>query len=196
MKTARKEDGGKSHEDKIFAYFKAFVDDMGVASVTPSSKFLVNRVVKAMDLRGSRVVVEYGAAEGVITRRILEELPQESTLVAFELNDKLFTGLSRIEDSRLRRLHKDVRQADKALKELGIAQADVVVSGIPFAFLSPQGRHDLLAKTCGLLKPGGRFVAYQVTTHLIPLLKDHFKRVDVQFELRNLPPHFVFTAVK
>lgn len=196
MKTAKKENNGKAHEDKIFAYFKAFVDDMGVASVTPSSKFLVNRVVKAMDLRGCRVVVEYGAAEGVITRKILEGLAPSSTLVAFELNDKLFSGLSRIEDPRLKTIHQDVRQADKALKEIGVGQADVVVSGIPFAFLSTQGRHDLLTKTAGLLKPGGRFVAYQVTTHLIPLLKEHFKRVDVQFELRNLPPHFVFTAVK
>lgn len=196
MKTVKKENNGKTHEDKIFAYFKAFVDDMGVAAVTPSSKFLVNRVVKAMDLRGCRVVVEYGAAEGVITRKILEGLPQSSTLVAFELNDKLFAGLARIEDPRLKTLHQDVRHADKALKEAGILQADVVVSGIPFAFLSTQGRHDLLVKTAGLLKPGGRFVAYQVTTHLIPLLKDYFKRVDIQFELRNLPPHFVFTAVK
>ena len=51
-------------------------------------------------------------------------------------------------------------------------------------------------KTSALLNPGGRFVAYQVTTHLIPMLKDYFSNVDIQFEVRNMPPHFVFTALK
>ena len=39
-------------------------------------------------------------------------------------------------------------------------------------------------------------MAYQCTTHLIPVLKRHFRRVETQFELRNLPPHFVFAAYK
>jgi phospholipid N-methyltransferase len=195
MKT-RKETSGKDREDTLFAYFKAFVDDKGVASVTPSSKFLVNRVLKAMDLRASCVVVEYGAAEGVMTRKILDGLPKTSSLIAFELNEKLFAGLGKIEDPRLTTLHGDVRNVDKTLKAMGIGEVDVIVSGIPFAFLGSRGRHELLTKTCDLLKPGGRFVAYQVTTHLIPLLKDYFKRVDTQFEIRNLPPHFVFTAFK
>lgn len=186
----------KAADDKIFGYFKAFVDDKGVAAVTPSSKFLVDRVLKAMDLRGPRVVVEYGAADGVITRRLLELLSKDSTLIAFELNDKLYEGLRMIKDPRLTTKHGDVRNVDKLLKEMGIDGADVIVSGIPFAFLSGRGRHELLTKTSDLLKPNGRFVAYQVTTHLIPLLKDYFKHVKIQFEIRNLPPHFVFTAFK
>lgn len=184
-------------DDKVFRYFKAFVDDKGVASVTPSSKYIVSRVIKAMDLRGPRVVVEYGAADGVITKHILAKLPAAGAVYAFELNDKLYDHLKRIRDPRLHASHGDVRFVDKHLKEMGApAQVDVIVSGIPFAFLSGRGRHELLSKTAEMLKPGGRFVAYQVTTHLIPLLKDYFSHVKTEFEIRNLPPHFVFTAFK
>ena len=92
--------------------------------------------------------------------------------------------------------HGDVQDVDSILHRMGIVCADVIVSGIPFSFIEKDARHRLLAKTAGLLNPGGRFVAYQFTTHLIPLLKDHFSKVDTKFEVRNLPPHFIFTAFK
>ena len=197
----------KAADDKFFSYFKAFVDDKGVAAVTPSSKFLVDRVVRAMDLQGlhihdrgekrrAKVVVEYGPADGVISRHILERLPKDGILIAIELNDQLFLSLKSIRDPRLKAVHGDVRQVAKILKEFGFDHADVIVSGIPFAFLSGRGRHELLLSTSELLSPGGRFVAYQVTTHLIPLLKDYFRRLKTEFEVRNIPPHFVFTSFK
>lgn len=186
-------------DDKLFSYFKAFVDDKGVASVTPSSRFIVERVVKALDPKSAKVLVEYGAASGPITRRVLEKMPPEARLYAVELNDTLFAALKDgVKDPRLVPIHGDVRFIDEILKPHGVAngQADVVFSGIPFAFLSGRGRHELLTKTLELLRPGGRFVAYQVTTHLIPVLKDYFPRIDTQFEVRNIPPHFIFTAYK
>ena len=43
----------------------------------------------------------------------------------------------------------------------------------------------------------GRFVVSpQYTTHLIPMFKDYFRDFETQFELRNFPPSFIFTAVK
>jgi len=189
----------KAADDKLFSYFKAFIDDKGVASVTPSSKYIVDRVIKAMDLKRNKTVVEYGAASGVMTRRILERLAPDGQIVAVELNEKLFEALRALsDDPRFHPVQGDVREVEEITRRFGIGwgQADVIISGIPFAFLSHEGRHALLDKTAKLLKPGGRFIAYQVTTHLIPILKDHFKHVDTQFEIRNIPPHFVFTAYK
>lgn len=186
----------KTSDDKLFSYFKAFVDDKGVASVTPSSRFLVDRVLKAMDVRGAKAIIEYGAAAGVITERLLDEMPQDCKLIAIELNDKLFESLSQIRDARLIPVNGDVREVAEIARRHGVTEVDAIISGIPFAFLSGRGRHELLKATHDLLKPGGRFVAYQVTTHLIPLLNDYFRKVKTQFEIRNLPPHFVFTAFK
>lgn len=182
--------------EKKFAYLKAFLDDKGVAAVTPSSKFLVERVIKAMDVRRSELVVEYGAAEGVITRSVLGKMPPRARLVAVEFNEKLYRNLKGISDARLRPVLGDVRQIESILEGVSVGSVDSIVSGIPFAFLRPRQRHELLTKTADYLKPGGRFVAYQVTTHLIPLLKDYFSRVKTDFEIRNLPPHFIFTCFK
>ncbi|MDX6770967.1 MAG: rRNA adenine N-6-methyltransferase family protein, partial [Elusimicrobiota bacterium] len=191
----------KSEDDDrgdFMGYFRVFLDDPAVAAVTPSSKYIVEKVVKAMNLAEAKVVVEYGAAQGVITRRILEKMRPDAKLVAVEFNQKLYEELvSTVKDPRLLAVHGDVREIDKILAKLGVeGPVDAVTSGVPFSYFSNRGRHELLLKTSEILRPGGRFVPYQVTTHLIPLLKDYFSDVDTQFEVRNIPPHFVFTAVK
>ncbi len=193
-------DGGKDKarkdDDEDLSYIKAMLDDKSVAALMPSSKFMVKRIIKAMDLRGAKTVIEYGAAAGVITREILPRLPADGRLLAVEFNRPLFDMLSRIADPRLILAHGDVREIDAIAAKHGIEQADVVVSGVPFSMFSGRQRHELLLKTHALVRPGGRFVAYQVTTHLITMLDDYFKRFETEFEIRNLPPHFIFTAYK
>lgn len=192
-----KKGGKKEHADsKFMGYVKVFMDDPAVAALTPSSRYLVDRTVKAMSLSHAKVIVEYGPARGVMTRRILEKMRPDARLFAIEFNAALFEELKEITDPRLVAIHGDVREIDKILAKHGLDGADVIVSGVPFAFFSGRGRHELLTKTSSLLNEGGRFVAYQVTTHLIPMLPDYFSKVDTQFEVRNMPPHFVFTALK
>lgn len=186
-------------EAKFMGYVKVFLDDRKVAAVTPSSKYLVERSVKAMalDREDAQVIVEFGAAQGVMTRRILDEMRPGARLIAIEFNKALYDELvATVKDPRMEAIHGDVREIDKILKARGLSRMDRVVSGVPFAFFSGRGRHELLTKISELLSPKGRFVAYQVTTHLIPMLKEYFSEVDIQFEVRNIPPHFVFTALK
>jgi phospholipid N-methyltransferase len=182
--------------DSPLSYLAAFMRDKGVTAVMPSSGFIVRRVIKAMNLSKCKVVVEFGPAEGVMTRQILKHLPKDGHLVAIELNEDFIKALRRIKDPRLHAVHGNVMDVAKILKDLGLEGADAVTSGIPFSFFNPRQRHQLLEKIEGLLKSKGRFVAYQFTTHLIPLLKCYFSKVDTQFEVRNIPPHFVFTCHK
>ncbi|MBI4679283.1 MAG: methyltransferase type 12 [Elusimicrobia bacterium] len=181
---------------KSALYLRALLGDIAVASVQPSSRFLIRRVLDAMDLPSARVVIEYGAADGVITRRILPGLSPQAKFVAIERNADLCARLERLRDDRLIPVCGDVRQLDRILRGLGFSHADVIVSGVPFSLFRPRARHELLARTIGLLKPGGRFVAYQMTTHLIGLLGDYFSRVETEFEIRNIPPLFVSKAFK
>ncbi|MEK7232819.1 MAG: hypothetical protein AAB268_03315 [Elusimicrobiota bacterium] len=193
---AKKESRDAHKDSKFMGYVKVFLDDPAVAAVTPSSRYLVNRTVKAMDLTHAQVIVEYGAARGVMTRRILEKMRPDAKLYAIEFNLALYEELKNVADPRMTAIHGDVHEIKEILAKHGQFGADVIVSGVPFAFFSGRGRHELLTKTSALLNPGGRFVAYQVTTHLIPMLREYFSKVDIQFEVRNMPPHFVFTAIK
>lgn len=178
------------------SYISVFLKNKRVAAVVPSSKFLVGRVIRAMDLPRAKVVVEYGAAEGVMTHRILERLGSEGRLLSVELSADFAKVLQGIRDPRLCARQGDVARIDEIMAAEGMRQADVIVSGIPFSMLNSRQRHELLLKTESALRPGGRFVAYQCTTHLIPLLKEYFHKTKIEFEVRNLPPHFVFTAFK
>ena len=183
--------------DSPLSYLSAFIRDKAVASVAPSTKYVVRRVIKAMAPERARLVVEYGPAEGVITRHILSRLSQDGVLLAVERNERFVRSLyKRFQDPRLRIVHGDVQEIDHIIKSHGFEKADVIVSGIPFSYFDKESRRRLVQKTSSMLAPHGRFVAYQFTTHLIPLLKRCFRKVDTQFELRNLPPHFIFTAFK
>jgi phospholipid N-methyltransferase len=181
---------------KPFSYIETFIEDAGVAAIHPSSKYLVARVVRAVEKNGPRVVVEFGAAEGVMTKKILKGLPHDGRLVAIERNAGFYKSLAEFHDTRLRSALGDVRDMKKILAGLGVEKADCFVSGIPFSFLSPGERSSLIREIYGHLSHGGRFVAYQCTTHLIPLLRAQFQQLEVELEIRNMPPHFVFTAVK
>lgn len=178
------------------SYIEALLKDKAVASVAPSTKFLVERVCRRLDWSATRVLVEYGPAQGVMTREFLARLPRDGRLVAIELNPGFAATLSKLQDPRLTVLQGSVVDVARLLEPLSLPPADAVVSGIPFSLLQPVERHRLLHRTEDLLRPGGRFVAYQITAHLVPLLKYHFGETDVQYELRNLPPNFVFTGVK
>jgi phospholipid N-methyltransferase len=188
--------GGGRLLRKPFSYIETFVADAGVAAIHPSSKYLVARVVRAVEAGRPRIVVEFGAAEGVMTKKILKGLPHDGLLAAIERNEGFYRELAGMRDERLRTACGDVRDMKKLLIDMGITKADCFVSGIPFSFLSAAERGALVHEVYAHLPHGGRFVAYQCTTHLIPLLRRQFQAVKVELEIRNMPPHFVFTAIK
>ena len=181
---------------KPFNYFGTFLCDSGVAAIHPSSRYLVGRVARAAEEGRPRVIVEFGAAEGVMTKRLLKNLSRDGILVAIELNANFYKSLAKIHDARLQARRGDARDIKRILSEMGIDKAECFVSGIPFSFLTPAERVALVHEVYRHLPPGGRFVAYQCTTHLIPLLRKQFAQVKVELEIRNMPPHFVFTAIK
>ncbi len=178
-----------------FEYLGAFLKDKNVATVTPSSKYVTRRLLKALALGGSETIVEYGPADGVLTGPMLSALGPQGRLVTIERNPELHAALvRRLRDPRLHAVEGDVRSVVEILAGLGIEKVDRVVSGIPFTFLKPHERGRLIEMTRDLLTPGGRFVAYQFTTILKNALELFFPAVKVEYELRNLPPLFVFTC--
>ena len=188
--------GGGRALRKPFSYLGTFIGDAGVAAIHPSSKYLVGRVVRAVEQGSPRVIVEFGAAEGVMTKRILKGMASDGLLIAIERNPGFYENLSELRDTRLRTACGDVCKMKSILAGMGIGKADCFVSGIPFSFLSPAQRQALVHEVYCHLPHGGRFVAYQCTTHLIPLLRGQFEQVKMELEIRNMPPHFVFTAIK
>jgi phospholipid N-methyltransferase len=174
-------------------FFKRFLKrPFQIASIVPSSKALVERVASKMDFRGARVIAEYGPGEGVHSREIARRMSPDSHLLLFELDPAFSRALERqfAADRRVHVIHGDAASLPFELKRRGIPCCDYILSGIPFSILKIEKKRALLRKTYDALKPGGRFIIYQVTNEL----KQHatlFERVRSEYFLQNIPPMFI-----
>jgi phospholipid N-methyltransferase len=178
------------------AYIKNFLKDRDVASVTPSSPFLVKRVCRWIDFDADQVIVEYGPGTGVFSEHIVEHMTPGSRLVLIESNEAFVRKLRALfaADPRVTVACARAEAVRTVLREAGLDGADTVLSGIPFSFLDDAVRRDLLVTTREVLHPGGAFLVYQVYNHLEEPLRRHFASVEKKFELLNLPPMFTYRA--
>lgn len=176
------------------SYLAELLHDPLVASLAPSSSYLARRVVAAARVRTAGLVVELGPGEGVITRRLLRAMPARGRLLAVELHPAFMRALRSIPDPRLRAVEGDALDLAAHMRRLGLSRADAVVSGVPLSLLDEKGRRRFLGGVREALGPGGRFVAYQLTPQLAPLIKEGFRGLEIAYELRNLPPLFVLSG--
>ncbi len=182
----------------IFNFLKLAVKDYKtVGALTPSSRFVVQRVIKQIQ-PAIKTVLEYGPGDGVMTREILKVLPEDGKLIAIEKSRSFSLALQGIGDKRFSVIYGDVLEVLSSPERLGIANVEAVVSGIPFLMWKSKVRRAIIAGTAAILNPGGLFLWYQNMP--IPKsnkeLKTHFSRVRWQFEPRNFLPYFIITAVK
>jgi phospholipid N-methyltransferase len=170
--------------------------DPNVASVVPTSKFGVRRICGHVDPSADRVVVEYGPGTGVITRELLARLSPGSRLIVIEQNKELAKILGEIDDPRLRVFHDDAANVREILQIADEAHVDYVISGIPFSFLTPDERRNLVQVTHDLLSPDGHFIVYQAKDMMKSYIRAAFLHIETDFEPLNFPPLFIFDATK
>lgn len=180
------------------SYLKNLIKDPDVASVTPSSRFLVQRMCKHIDFDQPAIIVEYGPGTGVFSAHILDRMHDDARLILIESNaafvDELQQTLGR--DARVT-IHHDVAQHVQAILEAaGPSRADYVLSGIPFSFLNDKETNELLEQTYNILTEDGAFLVYQHYNHLEQPLRECFDRVDMERELLNIPPVCTYKATK
>jgi phospholipid N-methyltransferase len=175
-------------------YLKNFIKDRNVASVTPSSMAMVKRVCEKIDFSRDNVIVEYGPGNGVFTRYILDHSTKGSRIISIELNANFVKDLGLIKDDRFYIYHDSAENVGQILNKFGIAEVDYVLSGIPFSFIKKKQKDEILGITSSLLRPGGKFLAYQTSNHLKHPLEKHFPLVSMKYEIRNLPPMCLYEA--
>jgi phospholipid N-methyltransferase len=135
--------------------------------------------------------VEYGAGNGVITKKILKYLPENGKVIAIEINNNFLDDLHKIKDERLEVLKGDVLEISKTIEKV-----DIVVSGIPFSHISKKNEEKIVEQTANLLNKDGLFIVYQTTPLLLRTLRKYFSKTELFFEPRNLPPFFILVGKK
>jgi phosphatidylethanolamine/phosphatidyl-N-methylethanolamine N-methyltransferase len=168
-----------------------------VGSVVPSSPQLEQRLVQCARVREARTVVELGPGTGGTTRALLGAMPAGAALLGIELDADFFEGLQRsIRDPRLILEQGSAERLGQLLQEHGLAAPDAIVSGIPFSTMPAHVSGRIAECIAKVLRPGGRFVAYQVRAHVADFMSPHLGAPEKQWEMLNVPPMRVFTWVK
>ncbi|MBI1354738.1 MAG: methyltransferase domain-containing protein [Acidobacteria bacterium] len=173
-------------------------------AIAPSSRHLAAAITHGLNLREAGLIVEYGPGTGSFTRKLMEEKGESSRLLSLEVNPEFAERLRRSHPKL--ELHEcSVERAPALLSELGLPQADVVVSGLPWAAFGSREQTRLLEATCSVLRPGGRFVTFAYAHGLcLPSAHRFRERLHRSFTRvryspvvwRNLPPAFVYRCVR
>jgi phospholipid N-methyltransferase len=182
-----------SENERRILFFQSFLKRPGmVGSVIPSSRYLERRIVQEAGLASARVAVELGPGVGGTTRAILRALPADAKLLSIDVNPDFIPALRAIGDPRLVVHEGSALDLGAILAEHGLAAPDVVLSGIPFSTMKPELGRAIVRAVSNALRPGGRFVAYQVRDRVEKLGREVFGPAAVQLELRNVPPMRVY----
>lgn len=160
-----------------------------LGSIIPSSRFLIDDLMKQVEWDRARVLVEYGPGVGNITAEVLRRMRPDARMVVFETNDD-FVGFLRdaIPDPRLTVVHGSAADVGRVLAELGLDQADYVISGIPFSTMPPEVGEAIVRATREALRPGGRFLVYQFSREVQRFLRREFNEIREAFEPLNILP--------
>ena len=127
-----------------------------IGSVIPSSRFLVNELVKAMpEGNEKRRILEVGAGTGVLTKKLIDLIEKDDELHVYEINksfcehlEKLIGGLNG-KASNVKLFSTDILELDKSEKY------DVIFCGLPFMNFSPELVDKMLSLLVSSLKKGG-----------------------------------------
>jgi phosphatidylethanolamine/phosphatidyl-N-methylethanolamine N-methyltransferase len=186
---------------------EALADFPTVGAIAPSSRYLTRAMLEPLCLETARVAVELGPGTGVMTRALLNALPRDATLLAFEINDR-FTRYLRatVRDPRLVVMNAPAEALQKELSRRGYPRVDAILSSLALGFMSDRQRHGLLSEISASLSDRGIFTQYQYLhalqfsdrqlskLDLLRLLGRYFRSVQRKIIWPNLPPAFVYAC--
>jgi len=176
-------------------FFFTFLKDPGIASILPSSKYVLNRVLSKIDPEKVQNIVEYGPGTGHFSEMLLARLRPESRLIVIERNPTFCSELRKIKDRRFHLIQGDAKDVKVFLSRLGLEKVDMVLSSIPLSLLSNDDKDIIFGNTKNILSENGKFIVYsQWVPHAKQYLQKFFTSVKSQIELRNFPPAFIFEA--
>lgn len=167
-----------------------------VGTLTRSSSFLCQNMIRHLDFEQAQTIVELGAGDGVITRELLGKMHPHARLLAFEVNEKFCAILRAINDPRFVLIDDSAENLENHLVQMHIEHIDYVISALPFTSLPKRLGLNIVGQCYERLKKGGLFVQMHYSLFTRQLYKTIFGNVGTRFVLFNIPPAFVLVSEK
>jgi phospholipid N-methyltransferase len=171
-----------------------------VGAIAPSSQWLAERMAEDMGLRDARTVVELGPGTGVFTRAICDRVGPDTLVMAVEINRDMAAVLTD-RFPRVRVVNDSAEHLDTHLAAAGRAEADAILSSLPWAGFSRDLQERLMSAIVRVLRPGGSFATFAyIPAAWLPAGRRFRKLLESSFSSvattpvvwRNLPPAFVY----
>src|SRR5690625_1312946 len=84
-----------------FKFFREGIRNIKtVGTVTRSSRFLCEKIIQHSDIDQAKYIVELGAGDGEVTKRMLDKMTSDCKRVAFEFNDKYIVRQNQMDYGR------------------------------------------------------------------------------------------------
>ncbi|MBX6396006.1 MAG: methyltransferase [Alicyclobacillaceae bacterium] len=181
-------------EKRLFFLRRFLANPRLIGSVTPSSRFLCEQMMRCVPWEQSRRVIELGAGTGVMTHDIFWRKHPDAKVLIFEKDPELrrYLSLRYPEDV----LFREAEELARVVEEHGLYPVDAIVSGLPFAVFPAEARDRILDQVCEVLRPGGVFVTFQYSLQLKRHLRKRFRRLSIDFTPWNIPPAFIYRCEK
>ena len=168
-----------------------------VGSIIPSSKYTIAKMLAPVRWDECKLFVEYGPGVGTFCRPVLDKLRRDGQLIVIDTNPLYIDYLkATISDSRFVPVLGSAADVESIVRAHGHANADYVLSGLPFSTLPDGVGPAIAAATYRVLRPGGAFLVYQFSAKARDFMARHFKHIDAGFEALNVLPCRLFWGWK
>lgn len=179
---------------RIEFLLKFIKSSKNIGSITPSSAFLAKAMIKPIDWKKARSIVELGAGTGVFTKHIEQLKYPHCRGIIFEKDEEMVKSLMKSYPGLY--FHSRAEDIYAVLQQIGLSKVDCILSGLPFATFPQPLRDQILDGVTRSLRTGGLFIQFQYSLQMKNQLHKRFKKIDLKFVLLNIPPAFVYYCYK
>ncbi|WP_159888140.1 class I SAM-dependent methyltransferase [Paenibacillus puerhi] len=161
-----------------------------VGSIVPSSNSLTQKMLEPVPWNHVHTLVELGAGTGVFTQAIYVLVRPDCQVAVFEKEEEMRELLKR--EFGGFHIFPNALELKDSLSSIGVAQADCIVSGLPFANFSHADREKIIRQVRETLSEDGLFITFQYSLQMKTMLQAAFDEVSISLVLWNIPPAFVY----
>ncbi|MCB0662782.1 MAG: methyltransferase domain-containing protein [Saprospiraceae bacterium] len=140
----------------------------------------------------SKLVIEYGTGYGNLTAKILERLPKDGKLIAFEVNEDFVAAVkAKFNDPRL----TVVKHSAVELPAYIDQPIQNIVSSIPFTLIPKEEGDAIIQQSHDHMADGGYFSQVLYSKFHLKRFKKHFSKCEVKV-VPNIPIEHVYHCLK
>ncbi|MCM1314390.1 MAG: hypothetical protein NC244_03360 [Alistipes senegalensis] len=165
-----------------------------IGAVVPSGNSLARKMMKPIDFKSAKVIVEYGSGTGSFTRELVIHRKPETVLILIEQNELFCRELEKIfcNQPNIYIINGSAENVNTYLAQHGFENANYIVSGLPFTSLPARISENILKATKKAIGNNGRFITFQYSLVKKKFFEKYFRITDHLKEIKNIPPAYVF----